>query len=140
MTIKKDAVRRQSSTKGATDVASEIETHAGAVGARNSRKEQCVEGLGCRNSRREFIAERLGKMISAGRKEKSSVGTLDITFYRDDFRRWGPRRCAGSGIVFPSKARRSMLSTMCCIPAAPRAPLSTPFFPMAAPACPVAGA
>ena len=45
-----------------------------------------VDGLGLVGIRRRGvpIAERLGKMIHQVEKKKVPVGTLDITFYRDD--------------------------------------------------------
>src|ERR1700680_4895911 len=52
-----------------------------------------VEGLGLVGIKRRGvpIAERLGKMIQQVEKKKVPVGTLDITFYRDDLSTLGPK-------------------------------------------------
>src|SRR5260370_38910965 len=52
-----------------------------------------VDGLGLVGIRRRGvpIAERLGKMIQQVDKKKVPVGTLDITFYRDDLSTLGPK-------------------------------------------------
>src|SRR2546421_120116 len=52
-----------------------------------------VDGLGFVGIRRRGvpIAERLGKMIQQVEKKKIPVGTLDITFYRDDLSTLGPK-------------------------------------------------
>ena len=52
-----------------------------------------VDGLGLVGIRRRGvpIAERLGKMIQQVEKKKVPVGTLDITFYRDDLSTLGPK-------------------------------------------------
>src|SRR3982074_2196478 len=52
-----------------------------------------VEGLGLVGIKRRGvpIAERLSKMIQQVEKKKVPVGTLDITFYRDDLSTLGPK-------------------------------------------------
>lgn len=52
-----------------------------------------VDSLGLVGIRRRGvpIAERLGKMIQQVEKKKVPVGTLDITFYRDDLSTLGPK-------------------------------------------------
>jgi len=52
-----------------------------------------VEGLGLVGIRRRGvpIAERLGKIITRIENAKVPVGTLDITFYRDDLSTLGPK-------------------------------------------------
>jgi pyrimidine operon attenuation protein / uracil phosphoribosyltransferase len=52
-----------------------------------------VEGLGLVGIRRRGVplAERLGKIIARIENSKVPVGTLDITFYRDDLSTLGPK-------------------------------------------------
>jgi pyrimidine operon attenuation protein / uracil phosphoribosyltransferase len=52
-----------------------------------------VEGLGLVGIRRRGVplAERLGKIIARIENAKVPVGTLDITFYRDDLSTLGPK-------------------------------------------------
>src|SRR5262249_49201572 len=52
-----------------------------------------VEGLGLVGIKRGGvpIAERLGKIITRIEEAKVPVGTLDITFYRDDLSTLGPK-------------------------------------------------
>jgi len=52
-----------------------------------------VEGLGLVGIRRRGvpIAERLGKIVARIENAKIPVGTLDITFYRDDLSTLGPK-------------------------------------------------
>ena len=57
------------------------------------RKISGVDGLGLVGIRRRGVplAERLGKMIARVEKKPVPVGTLDITFYRDDLSTLGPK-------------------------------------------------
>ena len=61
---------------------------------------------------------------------KTPIGDLDISFYRDDVGRQGPRARSRSSTprtsTSTSPAAPSSSSTMCCSPAAPCAPRSTP--------------
>lgn len=60
-----------------------------------------VEGLGLVGIKRRGvpIAERLGKMIQQVEKKKVPVGTLDITFYRDDLSTLGPKPVVQEGEI-----------------------------------------
>src|ERR1700731_3028009 len=60
-----------------------------------------IEGLGLVGIRRRGvpIAERLGKMIQQVEKKKVPVGTLDITFYRDDLSTLGPKPVVQEGEI-----------------------------------------
>jgi pyrimidine operon attenuation protein/uracil phosphoribosyltransferase len=73
--------------------ASEIERTLVRLAHEIAEKNGGVEGLGLVGIRRRGVpmAERLGKFI--GRVERASVpvGTLDITFYRDDLSTLGPK-------------------------------------------------
>ena len=73
--------------------ASEIERTLVRLAHENLEKNGGVEGLGLVGIRRRGvpIAERLGKMIQQVEKKKVPVGTLDITFYRDDLSTLGPK-------------------------------------------------
>src|SRR5258708_35723774 len=66
--------------------ASEIERTLVRLAHEILEKNGGVDGLGLVGIRRRGvpIAERVGKMIQQVEKKKVPVGTLDITFYRDD--------------------------------------------------------
>jgi pyrimidine operon attenuation protein/uracil phosphoribosyltransferase len=71
-----------------------------------------VDGLGLVGIRRRGvpIAERLGKMIQQVEKKKVPVGTLDITFYRDDLSTLGPKPVVQAGeIGFPIEGKKIVL-------------------------------
>src|SRR5437660_11554527 len=71
-----------------------------------------VDGLGLVGIRRRGvpIAERLGKMIQQVEKKKVPVGTLDITFYRDDLSTLGPKPVVQkSEIGFPIGDKKIVL-------------------------------
>ncbi len=79
-----------------------------------------VDGLGLVGIRRRGvpIAERLAKLIRQIEKVPVPVGTLDITFYRDDLSTLGPKPVVQkSEIGFPIGARTLCSWTMCCSPA-----------------------
>src|SRR6202020_2125086 len=60
-----------------------------------------VDGLGLVGIRRRGvpIAERLGKIITRIENAKVPVGTLDITFYRDDLSTLGPKPVVQEGEI-----------------------------------------
>ena len=94
MTIKKNAVRKTTLTQKAQLMSgSEIERTLVRLAHEILEKNGGVEGLGLVGIRRRGvpIAERLGKMIFQVEKKKVPVGTLDITFYRDDLSTLGPK-------------------------------------------------
>lgn len=64
-------------------------------------KNDGVEDLGLVGIRRRGVplAERLGKLIGRIESTKIPVGTLDITFYRDDLSTLGPRPVVQKGEV-----------------------------------------
>src|SRR5215813_7133476 len=83
-----------------------------------------VDGLGLVGIRRRGvpIAERLGKIITRIENAKVPVGTLDITFYRDDLSTLGPKPVVQQKeIGFEMRTRISCSSMMCSSPAALRA-------------------
>ena len=73
--------------------ASEIERTLVRLAHEILEKNQGVDGLGLVGIRRRGVplAERLGKMIARVEKKPVPVGTLDITFYRDDLSTLGPK-------------------------------------------------
>src|ERR1700677_2291456 len=94
MTIKKHAVRKTTLTQKAQLMSgSEIERTLVRLAHEILEKNGGVEGLGLVGIRRRGvpIAERLGKMITRIESAKVPVGTLDITFYRDDLSTVGPK-------------------------------------------------
>src|SRR5205807_4025529 len=94
MAITKNAVRKASLRQKAQLMSgSEIERTLVRLAHEILEKNGGVEGLGLVGIRRRGvpIAERLGKMIQQVEKKKIPVGTLDITFYRDDLSTLGPK-------------------------------------------------
>ena len=94
VTIKKNAVRKTALKQKAQLMSgSEIERTLVRLAHEILEKNGGVEGLGLVGIRRRGvpIAERLGKMIQQVEKKKVPVGTLDITFYRDDLSTLGPK-------------------------------------------------
>lgn len=73
--------------------ASEIERTLVRLAHEILEKNGGLDGLGLVGIRRRGvpIAERLGKMIQKVEKKAVPVGTLDITFYRDDLSTLGPK-------------------------------------------------
>jgi pyrimidine operon attenuation protein/uracil phosphoribosyltransferase len=73
--------------------ASEIERTLVRLAHQILEKNGGIEGLGLVGIRRRGVplAERLGKMIQQVEKKAVPVGTLDITFYRDDLSTLGPK-------------------------------------------------
>ena len=94
MTMKKNAVRKTALRHKAQLMSgSEIERTLVRLAHEILEKNGGIEGLGLVGIRRRGvpIAERLGKMIHQVEKKKVPVGTLDITFYRDDLSTLGPK-------------------------------------------------
>src|SRR6202142_4213903 len=94
MTMKKHAVRKTTLTQKAQLMSgSEIERTLVRLAHEILEKNGGVEGLGLVGIRRRGvpIAERLGKIITRIENAKVPVGTLDITFYRDDLSTLGPK-------------------------------------------------
>src|SRR3984885_5830690 len=102
MTIKKNAVRKTAlRLKGQLMSGSEIERTLVRLAHEILEKNGGVDGLGLVGIRRRGvpIAERLGKMIQQVEKKKVPVGTLDITFYRDDLSTLGPKPVVQEGEI-----------------------------------------
>src|SRR5271157_2125186 len=94
MTFKENAVRKPTLRQIAQLMSgSEIERTLVRLAHEILEKNGGVDGLGLVGIRRRGvpIAERLGKMIQQVEKKKVPVGTLDITFYRDDLSTLGPK-------------------------------------------------
>jgi pyrimidine operon attenuation protein/uracil phosphoribosyltransferase len=94
MTVKKNALRKTTlRQKSQLMSASEIERTLVRLAHQILEKNGGVDGLGLVGIRRRGvpIAERLGKMIQKVEKKPVPVGTLDITFYRDDLSTLGPK-------------------------------------------------
>lgn len=94
MTVKKNAVRKTAlQQKAQLMSASEIERTLVRLAHQILEKNSGVDGLGLVGIRRRGVplAERLGKMIQKVEKKSVPVGTLDITFYRDDLSTLGPK-------------------------------------------------
>ena len=94
MTVKKNALRKTTlRQKSQLMSASEIERTLVRLAHQILEKNGGIDGLGLVGIRRRGvpIAERLGKMIQKVEKKPVPVGTLDITFYRDDLSTLGPK-------------------------------------------------
>ena len=95
MTIKKNAVRKTAplTQKAQLMSGSEIERTLVRLAHEILEKNGGIDGLGLVGIRRRGvpIAERLGRMIQHVERKKVPVGTLDITFYRDDLSTLGPK-------------------------------------------------
>src|SRR5271165_2509915 len=92
--------------------ASEIERTLVRLAYEIVEKNGGVDGLGLVGIRRRGvpIAERLGKMIHQVEKKKVPVGTLDITFYRDDLSTLGPKPVVQeTGIGFSIDGKKIVL-------------------------------
>ncbi len=101
MTTKKNAVSQTGLRQKAQLMsASEIERTLVRLAHQILEKNSGVDGLGLVGIRRRGVplAERLGKIIQRVEKKPVPVGTLDITFYRDDLSTLGPKP-----VVQPSK-------------------------------------
>lgn len=98
--------------KGQLMSASEIERTLVRLAYEIVEKNDGVEGLGLVGIRRRGvpIAERLGKIITRIENAKVPVGTLDITFYRDDLSTLGPKPVVHDAeIGFPIEGKNIVL-------------------------------
>ena len=96
--------------------ASEIERTMVRLAYEIVEKNGGVEGLGLIGIRRRGvpIAERLGKIIARIENAAVPVGTLDITFYRDDLSTLGTETCCpGSGDWFLDRGQEHCSSRRC---------------------------
>ena len=113
MTIKKNAVRKTAlQQKAQLMSASEIERTLVRLAHEILERNSGVDGLGLVGIRRRGVplAERLGKMIQRVEKKPVPVGTLDITFYRDDLSTLGPKPVVQqSDIGFSIEGRKIVL-------------------------------
>ena len=113
MTIKKNAVRNTAlQQKAQLMSASEIERTLVRLAHEILERNSGVDGLGLVGIRRRGVplAERLGKMIQKVERKPVPVGTLDITFYRDDLSTLGPKPVVQqSDIGFSIEGRKIVL-------------------------------
>lgn len=114
MTVKKSALRKTAllQQKAQLMSASEIERTLVRLAHEILEKNSGLDGLGLVGIRRRGvpIAERLGKMIQKVEKKPVPVGTLDITFYRDDLSTLGPKPVVQpSAIGFPIEGKKIVL-------------------------------
>jgi pyrimidine operon attenuation protein/uracil phosphoribosyltransferase len=114
MTIKKHALHKTAALQQKAQLmsASEIERTLVRLAHEILEKNSGVEGLGLVGIRRRGvpIAERLGKMIQKVEKKSVPVGTLDITFYRDDLSTLGPKPVVQQhAIGFPIEGKKIVL-------------------------------
>jgi pyrimidine operon attenuation protein / uracil phosphoribosyltransferase len=93
MTIKVTKSKTGLRQKAQLMSASEIERTLVRLAYEIVEKNGGVDGLGLVGIRRRGVplAERLGKIITRIENAKVPVGTLDITFYRDDLSTLGPK-------------------------------------------------
>jgi len=92
--------------------ASEIERTLVRLAYEIVEKNEGVDGLGLIGIRRRGVplAERLGKIIARIENADVPVGTLDITFYRDDLSTLGPKPVVQDGdIGFPIEGKNVVL-------------------------------
>ncbi len=114
MTVKKNSLRKTAALhqKAQLMSASEIERTLVRLAHEILEKNGGIDGLGLVGIRRRGvpIAERLGKMIQKVEKKAVPVGTLDITFYRDDLSTLGPKPVVQqSAIGFPIEGKKIVL-------------------------------
>src|SRR6202163_2157636 len=102
MTTKRNAVPKTTLRQKAQLMSgSEIDRTLVRLAHEILEKDGGVDGSGLIGIRRRGvpIAERLGKMIQQVEKKKVPVGTLDITFYRDDLSTLGPKPVVQEGEI-----------------------------------------
>jgi pyrimidine operon attenuation protein / uracil phosphoribosyltransferase len=113
-TMKKNAVRKTAMLRQKAQLmsASEIERTLVRLAHEILEKNSGTDGLGLVGIRRRGvpIAERLGKMIQKVERKAVPVGTLDITFYRDDLSTLGPKPVVQPHeIGFPIEGKKIVL-------------------------------
>jgi len=111
-TIKKSTARKTVTLhqKAQLMSASEIERTLVRLAHEILEKNSGIDGLGLVGIRRRGvpIAERLGKMIQKVERKAVPVGTLDITFYRDDLQpSVRSRSSSPTRLGFQSRAKTS---------------------------------
>ncbi len=114
MTTEKNSVRKTAALHQKSQLmsASEIERTLVRLAHQILEKNGGLDGLGLVGIRRRGvpIAERLGKIIQRVEKKPVPVGTLDITFYRDDLSALGPKPVVQQGeIGFSIEDKRIIL-------------------------------
>jgi pyrimidine operon attenuation protein/uracil phosphoribosyltransferase len=114
MTTEKNSVRKTAALHQKSQLmsASEIERTLVRLAHQILEKNGGLDGLGLVGIRRRGvpIAERLGKIIQRVEKKPVPVGTLDITFYRDDLSTLGPKPVVQQGeIGFSIEDKRIIL-------------------------------
>lgn len=113
MSNKKNAARKITLRQKAQLMSdSEIERTLVRLAHQILEKNGGLDGLGLVGIRRRGVplAERLGKMIQQVEKKPVPVGTLDITFYRDDLSTLGPKPVVQPAeIGFPIEGKKIVL-------------------------------
>ncbi len=112
MTTKKTASKTGLRQKAQLMSASEIERTLVRLAHQILEKNSGLDGLGLVGIRRRGVplAERLGKMIQQVEKKPVPVGTLDITFYRDDLSTLGHKPVVQPApIGFPIEGKKIIL-------------------------------
>ena len=97
MSPRKTALRQKAQLMSASEIERTLVRLAYEIVEKNSG----VDGLGLIGIRRRGvpIAERLGKIIARIENADVPVGTLDITFYRDDLSTLGPKPVVQEGKI-----------------------------------------
>ncbi|MFZ0477753.1 MAG: bifunctional pyr operon transcriptional regulator/uracil phosphoribosyltransferase PyrR [Terriglobales bacterium] len=114
MTIKKNPTHKTAALHQKSQLMSDSEIERTLVRLAHQilEKNSGLDELGLVGIRRRGVplAERIGKIIQRVEKRPVPVGTLDITFYRDDLSTLGPKPVVQQGeIGFPIEGKKIIL-------------------------------